>query len=137
MRLYLQTFLADERGQNIRNPVCHGFAVPAVFNYRLADQALHALLRRPVRTQFGTHKIGGFSREGPLTIAKNGPKLPKGGGVGGSFVAWPSDVSESLGDIEIADQCALRHAVVCPPVLTILIEQWRQGPGFRIPIPHC
>jgi hypothetical protein len=44
VRLYLQTFLADERGQNIRNLVCHGLAAPALFNYRLADQALHALL---------------------------------------------------------------------------------------------
>ncbi len=44
VRLYLQTFLADERGQNIRNLVCHGLAGPALFNYRLADQVLHALL---------------------------------------------------------------------------------------------
>jgi hypothetical protein len=43
-RLYLQTFLADERGQNIRNLVCHGLASPALFNYRLADQVLHAVL---------------------------------------------------------------------------------------------
>ena len=44
IRLYLQTFLADERGQNIRNTVCHGLAAPSLFNRRLADQALHALL---------------------------------------------------------------------------------------------
>ena len=44
VRLYLQTFLADERGQNIRNTICHGVASPALFNRRLADQALHALL---------------------------------------------------------------------------------------------
>jgi hypothetical protein len=44
VRLYLQTFLADERGQNIRNLVCHGLAAPGLFNYRFADQALHALL---------------------------------------------------------------------------------------------
>lgn len=44
IRLYLQTFLADERGQNIRNTVCHGLAAPEQFNRRLADQALHALL---------------------------------------------------------------------------------------------
>jgi len=44
VRLYLQTFLADERGQNIRNIVCHGLASPSLFNYRLADQTLHALL---------------------------------------------------------------------------------------------
>jgi hypothetical protein len=44
IRLYLQTLLADERGQNVRNTVCHGFAVPDQFNRRLADQVLHALL---------------------------------------------------------------------------------------------
>ncbi len=43
-RLYLQTLLADERGQNIRNNVCHGFATPAQFSRRMADQVLHALL---------------------------------------------------------------------------------------------
>jgi hypothetical protein len=43
-RLYLQTLLADERGQNIRNGVCHGFATPAQFGRRMADQVLHALL---------------------------------------------------------------------------------------------
>jgi cation transport regulator ChaC len=44
LRLYLQTFLADERGQNIRNNVCHGLSLPTQFNQRLADQVLHALL---------------------------------------------------------------------------------------------
>jgi hypothetical protein len=44
LRLYLLTFLADERGQNIRNNVCHGFATPDAFNERLAAQTLHALL---------------------------------------------------------------------------------------------
>jgi cation transport regulator ChaC len=44
MRHYLLTFLADERGQNIRNTVCHGLAAPGQFNQRLADQVLHALL---------------------------------------------------------------------------------------------
>jgi hypothetical protein len=44
LRLYLLTFLADERGQNIRNTICHGLAAPAQFNQRLADQTLHALL---------------------------------------------------------------------------------------------
>jgi len=44
VRLYLLTFLADERGQNIRNNVCHGLAAPLQFNQRLADQVLHALL---------------------------------------------------------------------------------------------
>jgi len=28
LRLYLLTFLADERGQNIRNTICHGLATP-------------------------------------------------------------------------------------------------------------
>lgn len=44
LRLYLLTFLADERGQNIRNNVCHGLAPASQFNERLADQTLHALL---------------------------------------------------------------------------------------------
>jgi hypothetical protein len=44
LRLYLVTFLADQRGQNIRNTICHGLAAPAQFNQRLADQTLHALL---------------------------------------------------------------------------------------------
>lgn len=44
IRLYLLTFLADERGQNIRNTVCHGLAAPAQFTQQLADQTLHALL---------------------------------------------------------------------------------------------
>ena len=43
-RLYLQTLLADERGQNIRNNVCHGLATPAQLGRRMADQVLHALL---------------------------------------------------------------------------------------------
>jgi Domain of unknown function (DUF4209) len=44
LRLYLLTFLADERGQNIRNNMCHGLAPASQFNERLADQTLHALL---------------------------------------------------------------------------------------------
>jgi hypothetical protein len=44
LRLYLQTFLADERGQNIRNIVSHGLATAAQFNQRMSDQVLHALL---------------------------------------------------------------------------------------------
>jgi hypothetical protein len=43
-QLYLLTFLADERGQNIRNMVCHGLGAPELFNQRIADQTLHALL---------------------------------------------------------------------------------------------
>jgi hypothetical protein len=44
LRLYLLTFLADERGQNIRNTICHGLATPQQFNQGLSDQTLHALL---------------------------------------------------------------------------------------------
>jgi Domain of unknown function (DUF4209) len=44
VRLYLLTLLADERGQNIRNIVCHGLAAPAQFNQGFANQTLHALL---------------------------------------------------------------------------------------------
>jgi hypothetical protein len=43
-RLYLLTLLADERGYNIRNKVCHGLAPPELFSQPLADQILHALL---------------------------------------------------------------------------------------------
>jgi hypothetical protein len=44
IKLYLQTLLADERGQNIRNVVCHGLAFPTLFNQRMSDQIFHALL---------------------------------------------------------------------------------------------
>jgi hypothetical protein len=44
LRLYLLTFLADERGQNIRNTICHGLATPQQFNQGLGVQTLHALL---------------------------------------------------------------------------------------------
>jgi cation transport regulator ChaC len=44
LRLYLLTFLADERGQNIRNTICHGLATPQKFNQGLSDQTLHALM---------------------------------------------------------------------------------------------
>jgi hypothetical protein len=44
LRLYLLTFLADQRGHNIRNSVSHGMAAPELFNQGLADQTLHALL---------------------------------------------------------------------------------------------
>jgi hypothetical protein len=43
---------------------------------------------------------------------------------------------ESLGNVQIADQRARRHAVVRPPVLAILIEQRRQRPGFRLAVPR-
>ncbi len=44
LTLYLLTFLADERGHNIRNRICLGLAAPEEFNRTLADHALHALL---------------------------------------------------------------------------------------------
>jgi hypothetical protein len=44
MQLYLLTLLADQRGQNIRNVICHGFATPRHFNQQIADRVLHALL---------------------------------------------------------------------------------------------
>lgn len=44
LRLYLLTFLADERGLNIRNTISHGLAAPEQFNQGLSDQTLHALL---------------------------------------------------------------------------------------------
>ena len=44
VRLYLLSFLADQRGQNLRNTVCHGLASPPYFTQRLSDQTLHALL---------------------------------------------------------------------------------------------
>ena len=43
LQTYLLTFLADQRGQNIRNVICHGLAQPAQMNKGLATQALHAL----------------------------------------------------------------------------------------------
>jgi hypothetical protein len=43
-RLYLLTLLADERGYNIRNKVCHGLAAPEYFGQPLADQIIHGLL---------------------------------------------------------------------------------------------
>src|SRR5271155_3642988 len=43
---------------------------------------------------------------------------------------------ESLGNVQIADQRARRHAVVRPPVLPILIEQRQQCPGFRLAVPR-
>jgi len=43
-QLYLLTLLADQRGQNIRNVVCHGFATPLHFNQQVADRVFHVLL---------------------------------------------------------------------------------------------
>jgi hypothetical protein len=44
LQTYLLTFLADQRGQNTRNIICHGLAQPAQMNKGLATQTLHALL---------------------------------------------------------------------------------------------
>jgi len=44
LQTYLLTFLADQRGQNMRNVICHGLAQPAQMNKGLATQTLHALL---------------------------------------------------------------------------------------------
>jgi len=44
LTLYLLNFLADQRGQNLRNVVCHGLAADHQFNQRLCDRTLHALL---------------------------------------------------------------------------------------------
>ena len=44
LRLYLLTFLADERGLNVRNNISHGLVPPEQFNQGLGDQTLHALL---------------------------------------------------------------------------------------------
>ena len=44
LQLYLLTLLADQRGQNIRNLICHGFATPRHLNQQIADRTLHALL---------------------------------------------------------------------------------------------
>jgi hypothetical protein len=50
LQTYLLTFLADQRGQNTRNVVCHGLAQPAQMNKGLATQTLHALLAlSPIR----------------------------------------------------------------------------------------
>lgn len=44
IQLYLLTLLADQRGQNIRNLVCHGLATPAQMNQQVADRIFHVLL---------------------------------------------------------------------------------------------
>lgn len=43
-----------------------------------------------------------------------------------SASSLPQMLMETPGNVEIADQCALRHTVVCPPILAILIQQRRQ-----------
>ncbi|MCB9384377.1 MAG: DUF4209 domain-containing protein [Bryobacterales bacterium] len=42
--LYLLTFLADERGQNIRNRVAHGLVTSAQLNRRVTERLVHILL---------------------------------------------------------------------------------------------
>ena len=44
LQIYLLTFLADQRGQNMRNVICHGLARPEQMNKGLATQTLHAML---------------------------------------------------------------------------------------------
>lgn len=44
LRLYLLTLLADERGHNVRNNICHGLTLPEQLNEGLSTQTLHALL---------------------------------------------------------------------------------------------
>lgn len=44
LQRYLLTFLADQRGQNTRNVICHGLARPEQMNKGLATQTLHAVL---------------------------------------------------------------------------------------------
>jgi lysyl-tRNA synthetase class 1 len=41
---YLLVFLADERGQNVRNWVCHGLLGPAQFGRQLSNGLIHVLL---------------------------------------------------------------------------------------------
>lgn len=44
LQLYLLELLADQRGHNIRNVICHGFAAPVHLNQQVADRVLHVLL---------------------------------------------------------------------------------------------
>jgi hypothetical protein len=41
---YFLVFLADERGQNVRNYVCHGLLTPARFDRQLSNRVVHVLL---------------------------------------------------------------------------------------------
>ncbi|MGA2074547.1 MAG: DUF4209 domain-containing protein [Terriglobia bacterium] len=41
---YFLVFLADERGQNVRNWVCHGRLAPAQFGRQLSSRVMHVLL---------------------------------------------------------------------------------------------
>ena len=89
VRLYLQTFLADERGQNIRNLVCHGLAASALFNYRLADQALHALLTVSL--------VRANPAEPPPTPVAAGMKTPPDAIMRTAFLDWrPSSYHQGM-----------------------------------------
>ena len=44
VQLYFLTFLADQRGQNVRNRITHGLTSFAEINQHLADRILHVLL---------------------------------------------------------------------------------------------
>ncbi len=54
---YLTVFLADPRGQNLRNRVCHGLASPGQFARPWSDRVIHILLLlgliRPVAPETG------------------------------------------------------------------------------------
>ena len=41
---YFLVFLADERGQNVRNYVCHGLLTPASFDRQICSRVIHVLL---------------------------------------------------------------------------------------------
>lgn len=41
---YLRILLTDNRGWNLRNEICHGFASPNIFDKTTADRVFHALL---------------------------------------------------------------------------------------------
>lgn len=43
-QLYLRVLLTDQKGQNFRNKVCHGWLKPSEFNTFMSDRVLHALL---------------------------------------------------------------------------------------------
>lgn len=44
VHLYLVAFLADARGMNIRNRMCHGLMVAEDFNHWISDRVLHMIL---------------------------------------------------------------------------------------------
>ena len=44
LQMYLLTFLADARGQNLRNRITHGLAPMAQFDVQAADRLIHVLL---------------------------------------------------------------------------------------------